>query len=296
MGDVPTFSLRNDYVFKRTFTKEGSNGLLQDFLEAVLEEKITKVEVRNNEIPKELMEEKASILDIRAEVNGNYIVDIEMQVGNKYNLKKRSTVYMCKNIATQIQKTEDYKNLKKSIVIILLDGELYKRDSYHHVAHMKFEKIKEREYVDMGYKKEEEIVTEELEMHFIEIPKFIKKNPGVEGKLEQWLWLISGKEEKIKMAEEKNEKIKKAADLVVTMSMDPKERELYEARLMAKFNYDSGMYEAREDGIETGKKVGIKTGKKQEKLEIAKKLKSMGMKVEDIKKATELSEEEINKL
>ncbi len=161
---------------------------------------------------------------------------------------------------------------------------------------MKFEKIKPNEYVDMGYKVEDGNATEELEMHFIEMPKFIKKNPEVEGKLEQWLWLISGKEEKIKMAEDKNEEVKKAGILVDEMSMDPKERELYEARLMAKYNYDSGMAGAREAGIEEGKKVGIAEGEKSKQIQIAKKLKEMGMTNKEIIIATGLSKEEIKKL
>ena len=300
MAKPEKLPLLNDYIFKRTFTKEGTTGILKDLLEAILEVKITNLEVRNSEIPKELIEEKASILDIKAEINGNTVVDIEMQVSDEYNMKQRSTVYMCKNIATQIQKTEDYRALKKSIVIIILNYILYKRGSYHHVAHMKFEKIKPNEYVDMGYKVEDENATEELEMHFIEMPKFIKKNPGVEGKLEQWLWLISGREEKIKMAEDKNEEVKKAGILVDEMSMDPKERELYEARLMAKYNYDSGMAGAREAGIEEGiikgKKAGIAEGKKSKQMQIAKKMKEKGMKEEDIEEITGLSEEEIKGL
>ena len=300
MAKPEKLPLLNDYIFKRTFTKEGTTGILKDLLEAILEVKITNLEVRNSEIPKELIEEKASILDIKAEINRNTVVDIEMQVSDEYNMKQRSTVYMCKNIATQIQKTEDYRRLKKSIVIIILNYILYKRGSYHHVAHMKFEKIKPNEYVDMGYKVEDENATEELEMHFIEMPKFIKKNPGVEGKLEQWLWLISGREEKIKMAEDKNEEVKKAGILVDEMSMDPKERELYEARLMAKYNYDSGMAGAREAGIEEGiikgKKAGIAEGKKSKQMQIAKKMKEKGMKEEDIEEITGLSEEEIKGL
>ena len=292
MAKPEKLPLLNDYIFKRTFTKEGTTGILKDLLEAILEVKITNLEVRNSEIPKELIEEKASILDIKAEINGNTVVDIEMQVSDEYNMKQRSTVYMCKNIATQIQKTEDYRTLKKSIVIIILNYILYKRGSYHHVAHMKFEKIKPNEYVDMGYKVEDENATEELEMHFIEMPKFIKKNPGVEGKLEQWLWLISGREEKIKMAEDKNEEVKKAGILVDEMSMDPKERELYEARLMAKYNYDSGMAGAREAGIEEG----IERGEKLKQMQIAKKMKEKGITKEEIEEITGLSQEEIKNL
>ena len=94
------------------------------------------------------------------------------------------------------------------------------------------------------------------------------------------------------MAEEKNEEVKKAGILVEEMSMDPKERELYEARLMAKYNYDSGMAGAREAGIEEGKKEG----KKSEKLQIAKKLKEMGMSDKEIVEATGLSEVDVKNI
>lgn len=50
--------LQNDYIFKRTFTKTGTDILLRDFLEGVLKRKIIKVEIRNSEIPKEILNEK----------------------------------------------------------------------------------------------------------------------------------------------------------------------------------------------------------------------------------------------
>ena len=49
---------------------------------------------------------------------------------------------------------------------------------------MKFEETKPQEFIDMGYTKEDEIATKDLEMHFIEIPKFVKKNPEANTKLE----------------------------------------------------------------------------------------------------------------
>ena len=132
-----------------------------------------------------------------------------MQVKDEGNIDKRSTIYMSKNISTQINVGEDYKNLKPSIVISILNFNRYKRNSYHQIAHMKFEKSKKEEYIDMGYKEEEEKATEVLEMHFIELPKFIKKNPEIKTKLEEWLYLIVGKEEKIKMSKLENPEVKK---------------------------------------------------------------------------------------
>ena len=153
---------------------------------------------------------------------------------------------------------------------------------------MKFEETKPQEFIDMGYTKEDEIATKDLEMHFIEIPKFVKKNPEANTKLEQWLWLIVGREEKLKMAKKENKEIKKAMDIIDEMSMDPKEWELYESRRLAIMDYNTGMHQSREDGKEEGKK--------ESKIEIAKNMLNEGMEIETISRLTNLTVEEIEEI
>ena len=85
---------------------------------------------------------------------------------------------------------------------------------------MKFEKTKPQEFIDMGYTKEDEIATKDLEMHFIEIPKFVKKNPEANTKLEQWLWLIVGREEKLKMAKKENKERISSENLLMAIIAD----------------------------------------------------------------------------
>ena len=250
--------LLDDYIFKRTFTRDNPNGIRRDFLEAILNIKIRKVQVLNSEIPKDILKERGSVLDIRAELDNKRIVDIGMQVSDEGNIDKRSSVYMSKNISTQIQVGERYIELKPSIVINILNFNRYKRNSYHSIAHMKFEKTRKEEYVDMGYDKEEEQATEVLEMHFIELPKFINKNPERKTKLEQWLWLIVGEEGKLKMSKLDNPEVKKAMELVEEIMSDPKEREIYDARLMARFNYNSAMAYMKEKGLKEGEERGKK--------------------------------------
>ena len=48
---------------------------------------------------------------------------------------------------------------------------------------MIFEEPKEEEKVEMGYEKEDRYMTEDLEVHIIELPKFKKKNPKIHTKL-----------------------------------------------------------------------------------------------------------------
>lgn len=276
--------LCSDYVFKRVFAKEGNESLLKDLLEAILEIQIESLEIQNAELPKETKENKLGVLDIKVKINDDTIIDVEMQITNEHNMEERTTTYMGKLISNQLNKGESYKKLKKCVLINILNFEYYKRNSYHSIAHMKFENTNKKTYVDMGYKKEEEIASKKVELHFIEIPKFKKKNPNAHTKLEQWLWLLVGEGEKIKMAEEKNKEVKKAVEVLDEMSMDRAERERYEAILKAEFNYNTSMYNMKEEG------------KREKQIEIAKKLLELNVDIETIIKATKLTEEEINKI
>ena len=284
MSDKKDAPLLDDYVFKRTFTRDDPNGILRDFLESVLKIKLRNVQVLNAEIPKDILDERGSVLDIRAELDNTKIVDIEMQVKDQGNISKRSTVYMSKNIATQIKTSEDYQGLKPSIVINILNFNRYKRNSYHSIAHMKFEKTSKEEYVDLGYKEEDQLATDVLEMHFIELPKFIKKNPEIKTKLDEWLWLIAGREDKIEMSKLDNPEVKKAMKLVDEIMADPKEREIIEARAMAKFNYDTGVAYAKEQG------------KKESKKEVAKRMKELKMSDEQICQVLNITADKLKEL
>ena len=227
-----------------------------------------------------------------------------MQTSDEHNLGNRSLVYLSKLISPQLKPGDRYQKLQKTIVIWILNFNYFKTNTYHNIAHMRFDKVEKEKYIDKGYKEENGLVTENAEIHFIELPKFIEKEPGVESKLSQWLWLLVGKGEKVKMAEKVNEKVKKAKTELEVMSMDPKEREIYEEREIARWIYYTGLDDAEERGeergerrgIEKGKKIGRKDGKNEEKREIAKRLLKMGFEIEKICEITELSEEEITKL
>lgn len=102
------------------------------------------------------------------------------------------------------------------------------------------------------------------------------------------------------MAKKENEEIKKATDIIDQMSMNPEEWEMYMSRKKAIINYNSGIYQAKEDGKKEGLKQGIEQGIEQgirkEKLKVAKELLKTGMAVEKIVEITELSKEEVEKI
>ena len=273
-----------DYAFKRVFGKNGNESILKDLLESILNIEIKSITIQNPEIPKNMKDGKIGVLDVRAELNGDEITEVEMQVQDQHNIDKRSPTYLTKIYSDQLKEGEQYIEVKKVVVINILNFDYYKRNSYHSVARMMFEESKENEKVDLGYIVEDKYATKDLEMHFIELPKFRKKDPDMSNKLEQWLCLICDEEDKIKMAESKNEEIEKAKKELEKLAMNPEDRELYELRLKAIRDEMNIRYS------------GYIDGKAERNIEIAKNLLKKQMPIQDIAEVTGLSLEEIENL
>ena len=304
LKEVDMLPLSNDYVFKRIFGKGGNERILKSLLEAILKIHIQKIEIKNPEIPKETIDEKLSILDIRAEINEDTIIDIEMQVGNTTAIDRRLVVYNAKLIAGDIKVSEEYKKAKDTIVICILNDNVLKRNAYLSLAMLKYEETEEIRYVDMGYKKEDKYLTKMCKYYIIELPKFKKKKPKVADLLEKWLYVIGGDQKMMDECKDENEEIKEAVKQLKEMSTDEYERELYEIRERSRLTYNTEMNEARRKGLAEGKAEGKAQGRAQgrtegkaeEKKEIAKKMKEKGLSIELIQEITNLSLEEIESL
>ena len=276
--------LTDDYIFKRVFAYKGNESVLKDFLEALLKIEIKRIKITNPEIIPYEKGKKRGLLDIKAEINDGTMLDVEMQMKNERNTEERATEYMGKMISEQLQVGEDYQNLKKSIVIFITNYNFLKRNSYHSIGRMKFDKTIEDEYVNLGYDKEDEVASKYIEVHYIELPKFKKKELSKFTKLDQWMCIFTQNREGIMLAEKENKEIKRAINTLDFLSKDPKERERHNSIVMAEYNRLVSEHNFFEDG------------KKEGKLEIAKKMLKEKVPIEMIEKFTELSKEEIEKI
>ena len=267
-NNLELLPLTDDYIFKRVFAYKGNESVLKDFLEALLKIEIKGIKITNPEIIPYEKGEKRGLLDIKAEINDGTMLDVEMQMKNERNTDERATEYMGKMISEQLQVGEDYQNLKKSIVIFITNYNFLKRNSYHSVGRMKFDKTIEDEYVNMGYDKEDEVASKYIEVHYIELPKFKKKELSKFTKLDQWMCIFTQNKEGIMLAEKENKEIKRAINTLDFLSKDPKERERHNSIVMAEYN----RLVSEHNFFEDGKKEGRIEGKQEEKLEIAKEM------------------------
>lgn len=283
----------NDYIFKRLFSKKGNEDILKDLLEGILEIKIEEVEVMQEvELERINIRDKTGVLDIKAVIDKKTTIDIEMQIKNEYNMIERTLFYWAGLYYTGLKSSEKYKENNKVITINLLRFNIFKETNYHIVG-----KIKEKE--------SNNILTDKLEVHFIELPKFLATKKGGNKKLRQWLeFICNEREEEVKMAVKENKKIAKADQEWEYLKGDEAVQRI--AFLREKWERDwisniegakeKGREEGKAEGKVEGKAEGKMEGKSEEKKRIALEMLKKNMEEEIIKEITQLTEEELEKI
>ncbi len=271
-------NLKNDIVFKMFFGKKGNEKYLKSFLEAVLEIKIEQIEVLQEVSLQQLIKDgKAGRIDIKATINNKKIVNIEMQIQDKHNMKKRTAYYGSRLMAEQLAKGEYYEETKPVILINILGYNMLEVPEYHTKTVTVAENHREYEVIN------------EVTYHFIELPKFRKSKPKLATELECWLALIDSDDRGlIEMAKEKSKIIKEANKEVEEILSDGAIKEInYYYEKWSRDDADARQY---------AYKKGEKQGEKKAIIEMAKEMKKNGMDIETISKITKLSKEEIIKL
>ena len=270
-----------DVIFQILFGEVGSEKITKDFLSSMLSEEINEISLDENVIlRREIPEEKMGIVDVLAKINNTEYCNIEMQLTNKKNLIKRMLYYWSKQYTKGLKKGEDYKQLKRTIVILIVDFEIEDLKNLKYHSKWKIIEENEREY----------ILTEDLEFHIIQLSKMYKLNAeGKEKKLIEWLYFLNNPESKeVQGYMEKNENMKQAKEKLDNMSDDKVVRRLAELREKAILDEKEAEY----TGYTKGKEEGIQEGVRL----IAKKMKEEKMPIEMIIKITGLSKEKIEKL
>ena len=240
---------KNDYIFKKIFGDENNKDILISLLQAVMNENVTDVQLLNNELNKDNISDKKSILDIRATINGGVQVDIEIQVSRTIYMPARSLYYWSKIYCEQLNIGDFYNRLKRTICINIVDFKATESKNYHSIY-----KLKE---VQQNFE-----LTNLMEIHFIEIPKINENNKN--DALYQWMNFInaSSREEMEKMAIV-NKDIDKALEILNVMSQSKEERAAYLSREMALHDEATRINEAIQEGIEQGIEKGIEQGIEQ---------------------------------
>ena len=274
----------NDFFIRYFFGLKGDEDLLLSFINAIMIDSnfatFKSVEIMNPFNLSEKANNKESIVDLKAVTEDGTIVIIEIQTYSTKNFFERALYYWSKNYSSVLKKGDEYYELRPVISINLIDDILFdKNDKRMHTCYL----LKE--------KNSNQILTDHIQLHYVEIPKFDKnadmaESPPVAKKeLKNWiLFLKSNKEEDMSQLLKEDTIFEKAINKYNYFTDNEDLLNEYDKREAFLVYQHSLMRDFKEEG------------EKNKAILIAKNLKKSGLDIKFISENTGLPIDEIEKL
>ena len=316
-----------DFGFKKLFGTEMNKDLLISFLNALFSgdsKEIEDVLYLNGENLGEGYGDRRSVFDVYCMAKDGSRFIVEMQKAEQEYFKDRSIYYATTPIRQQAQKGKwDYR-LEDVYTIGILNFEFphgeYPADSYRHEI-----KLKDVEDNHIFYDK--------LTFVYLEMPKFTKTEDELETMFDKWMFVLHNLYRLLERPKALQDRIfqKLFEQAEIARYSESERRQYEESKKVFWDNYSvmktaenkgirKGLEQGRAEGLEQGRAEGLEQGLQQGRAEgleqglqqgleqglqqggqnkafdIARNLKSMGLSLADIEKATGLTEDTINNL
>jgi len=230
-------------------------------------ESIDEFEIRNPEMPPEVLGDKFCRLDINMTVDGQR-VDLEVQVEDEKDYPDRSLYYWARDYSTALSEGKDYLLLPRTVIISIMNFNLFTCTEYH------------SEYQALEVTRHTPL-TDKLSLHYFELPK-LPATVRKDSDLLLWLSLFNANTEEDLRRIEALEvpDMSQAISAYRHVSATDEFKEIERLRSRARHNEAAALRNART----------------QRDIEIVKNAINMGMPTDDIMKLTGLTRAEVEEL
>ncbi|MEG4110652.1 MULTISPECIES: Rpn family recombination-promoting nuclease/putative transposase [unclassified Microcoleus] len=171
-----------DFAFKKIFGSSDSKDILINFLNAILYEAqpvIEDLEIINSQPENQTLGVQDTHLDVKAIINGGRIALVEIQLLNVPSFGNRVLYNAAKSYSQQLTGKERYERLKTVISLKIADFEMFENQPEFMSRFVFQEKEQQFDYPDT-----------EIELVFIELPKFSKELAALETTADQWIYFL----------------------------------------------------------------------------------------------------------
>ena len=244
--------VKTDYAFKKVFGSDGSRDILISFLNAIIyKNKTHKIKdliiVDPYSIPM-IKGMKDSFVDVKAVLDDNSKVIIEMQVLNHKGFEKRVLYNAAKNYSIQLKAAEDYHLLNPVIALSIVDFVMFS-DTNNTINSFK---LLEKEQL-ITY-------TDDIELIFVELPKFKKDIKELKNITDQWIYFLKNAGSLEHIPKNMDVNLKNALDVASKAHLNEEELEIQRKRKEFIYIQKSSIELAEESGAERGMDKGLKQG------------------------------------
>ena len=294
--------IRFDWAMKRLLRNKANFGVLEGLLTTLLDEKITISQLLESESNQEDEFDKYNRVDLLALDSKGELILIEVQNNNEYAYFQRMLFGVSKLVTEYINRGEGYENVRKVYSVNIVYFSLgHGKDIVYH-GKTEFRGIHENDILELTPFQRQTFKVDAVSQLYPEyyILKVNDFNKVAKTPLEEWIYYLNtGESPETAHAPglaEVRERLK-------VDGMTKGEREAYYRHLDNIVILRNNIYteraegraEGRMEGRAEGRMEGRAEGEHAKALEIAHRLKAMGLSVDVIIGATGLSAEEIEK-
>ncbi|MCC3408192.1 MAG: Rpn family recombination-promoting nuclease/putative transposase [Microcoleus sp. PH2017_10_PVI_O_A] len=248
---------KTDFAFKKIFGSDDSKEILISFLNALLYEArpvIEDLEIIDPYLAPNIKGIKDTYLDVKAKINGDKTVIIEMQVLNVEYFQQRVLYNATKTYSMQLSTGSGYSKLNPVIALTITDFKMFENmDTV--ISHFIF---KEKTFL-VDY------LADQFEMVFVELPKFNKELDELETLTDKWIYFMKTAQALQAVPEELGnvEELKQAFKIASTANLNAQELDELDKREIWIQDQRGSISLATKIALAEGIEQGIEQGKQQ---------------------------------
>jgi len=276
-----------DWAMKRLLRNKASFAIFEGFLSELLHDDIKIKNLLESESNRETFDDRSNRVDMLVENAQGELLIIEVQRETEYDYLQRILFGTSKLLLEYMKKAMPYSRMRKIISISLVYFDLGIGEDYAYHGQTQFVGINRKDILQLNDIQKELYKTEKIadiypEYYLLKINQFddIARNT-----IDEWLYFF--KNETIK-DEFTARGLKEAKEELDILKMSDEERREYEA-----YQEDLRLQASR---FESSYKVGELKGRNDKALEVAGKMKELGMDSQMIADISGLSPDEITNL
>ncbi|MEO0535583.1 MAG: Rpn family recombination-promoting nuclease/putative transposase [Cyanobacteria bacterium P01_A01_bin.123] len=273
---------KTDFAFKKIFGSPQSQPVLISFLNGLLydgTDTVQSLDILNPYQAPRIRGMKDTYLDVKALLNDGTSVIIEMQVLNVEGFEKRILYNAAKTYSTQLGSGDDYTLLNPVIALTITDFVMFEELEGYRSCFV----LKEKDFL-IDYS------SYDLELVFVELPKFEQSLGQLRSLMERWLFFLKNAKQLQAIPDEMNDvpALRQAFEFANQANLSPEELEDLEHQEIFIHDQRNAIKRALNQGLEQGREEGIR--------QVAKQMKAAGMAIAQIAQITDLSAEDIEEL
>ena len=291
--------IRFDWVVKRMLRDKANFAVLEGLITVLTGEQVTIAEILESDGNQVNTVDKFNRVDIKAKNERGDRIIVKLKLTRELYFIMRMLNGVTKALTEHIEIGNKYDKVKKVYSINILYFDLGQGSDYLYHGKTVFTGVYTGDQLRVNTREADEIkmtVPEDVfpEYYIVRVNEF---NDVARTPIEEWLDYL--KNNRIK-DDTSTPGLKEARQRLLYMTMTDAERKAYDAHMddimVQNDVLDTAKMEGRAEGRIEGRAEGQVEGRTEEKIEMAKKMKAMGMAIETISQISGLTAEQIDQL